>query len=81
MVYVINRNIPATRRSSRGLGVKFSQLGNFAKWMKNCFDKASRSMISLIQTARKKYLPIHVILDLYRYLYMVVKYGEMRIWI
>ena len=46
------------------LGVEFSKLGHSAKCKKNSVDKASKAMFSLISTARKKDLLIHVILDL-----------------
>ena len=43
--------------------VEFCKLGNFSN-CKNAFDKASKAMFGLIQTARKTDLPIHVTVDL-----------------
>lgn len=51
--------------SFKHFGVKFSKLGNFAKCSKISCDKASKVMFSLLQTARKIDLQIHVTLNLF----------------
>ena len=54
-----------TVNSFKYLSVEFSKLVNFAKCKKDSFDRVSKAMFSLIQSAIKKDLPMHARLDLF----------------
>ena len=66
--------------SFRYLGVEFSANINFNLAKKAAFDKASRAMFSLLQTARRQHLPIDVVMDLFdKMVIPILMYGS-EIW-
>ena len=79
-VFEFNSNILEIVDSFKYLGVEFSANGTFTKTKKAAFDKASRAMFSLLQTARRQHLPIDVVMDLFEKMVIpILLYGS-EIW-
>ena len=64
----------------RYLGIDFSSNGTFTKAKKAAYDKASRAMFSLLQTARRQNLPIDVVMDLFDKMVVPVLLYGCEIW-
>ena len=62
------------------LGVKISILSYFAKCKKNSLEKVSKAMFSVMQSARKKDLPTHVMLDLFKKMVVPVLLHGCEVW-
>ena len=79
-VFKFDSNILEIVESVKYLGVEFSTNGTFTLAKKSAFDKASRAMFSLLQTARRQHLPIDVVMDLFEKMVVpILLYGS-EIW-
>ena len=66
--------------SFKYLGIDFSSNGTFAKAKKSAYDKASRALFSLLQTARRQHLPIDVVMDLFEKMVVPILLYGCEIW-
>ena len=75
-IFTFNSNTLEIVDSFKYLGVEFSANGSFTLAKKAAYDKASRAMFGLLQTARRQHLPIDVILDLFDKMVLpIIMYG------